>query len=355
MLKATLFTGAAVLATVPGQGHAQGVTISGVLGAGVSYTSNANYPNGGGRVQQGNTHAVPFIAFTGREDIDGDTSAVFKWSNYIALDTGGSSPFETFVGLSSKTWGTLTLGSMYDLLADLVPYTSERFTSNLATHPGNLDRTVGNPLNSLVKYKSPVRGGFQFGAQYGFGKPTSTTNTGRTVGVSASYAADAWQFLGVWESVHDVPYAPRTSLGVPSLYGIDLVKNPAARVAQDQNTASVGVVYSSAGWRLMGNASDTRLAALGMSARSRTVDVGAYRYVTRALRLGGGYAYTTLEDYKWHQLHAHADYALSKRTSLYALSVLQAAGQGQVAAMRLQPIGSTNRQVVVEFGVTHVF
>jgi predicted porin len=105
----------------------------------------------------------------------------------------------------------------------------------------------------------------------------------------------------------------------------------------------------------MSNYSYTKLSALGVSVDAQTIDVGAYKYVTTALRLGGGYAYTKLENYKWNQLHAHADYALSKRTSLYALSVFQAAGQGQVAAMRFQPIASKNRQVVIEFGVTHVF
>jgi predicted porin len=210
-------------------------------------------------------------------------------------------------------------------------------------------------LNNLVKYKSPEWNGFQFGAQYGFGEPTSTTNNGRTIGVSASYSSNPWQFLGVWESVHDVPYTPRSSLGVPSLYGIDLIKSPTTKVAQNQNTSSIGVVYSDVGWRLMSNYSYTKLSALGVSVDAQTIDVGAYKYVTTALRLGGGYAYTKLENYKWNQLHAHADYALSKRTSLYALSVFQAAGQGQVAAMRFQPIASKNRQVVIEFGVTHVF
>jgi predicted porin len=355
VLKKSIFAGAVTLVVASAHGQTQNVTISGVLGAGMSYTNNASYPDGGGRMQQGGTHAIPFIAFTGREDLGGGASAIFKWSNYIALDTGGSSPFETFVGLSSRNWGTVTLGNQYDLLADLVPYTSERFTSNLATHPGNLDRTVGNPLNSLVKYKSPEMKGFQFGAQYGYGKPTSTTNNGNTMGFSASYSSNPWQFLAVWENVHDVPYSPRSSLGVPTLYGIDLVKNPTTKVAQDQNTASAGVVYSDGGWRLMGNYSYTRLSALGMSAKAQTIDVGAYKYVTAALRLGGGYAYTKLENYKWNVVHAHADYALSKRTSLYALSVFQAAGQAQVAAMRFQPIASTNRQVVFEVGITHVF
>ena len=355
MYKKALIAGAVSITCCAAPCQAQSVTISGVLGAGVSYTTNASYPNGGSSIQQGGSHAVPFLAFSGREDISADTSAIFRLSKYISLDTGGDSPFESYVGLSSKAWGTITIGSMYDLLADLVPFTSERFTSNLATHPGNLDRTVGNSLNSLVKYKSPERNGFQWGAQYGAKSTTATTNNGGTVGVSARYSTNPWQFIAVWESVKDVPYSPRTSLGVPSLFGIDLVKNPATIIKQDQNISSVGVAYADGGWRLMGNYSYTRLSALNTSAKAQTVDIGAYKYVTTPLRLGGGYAHTTLDGYDWNQLHVHADYALSKRTSLYALSVLQVAGEGQVAAMRFQPIASNRRQQTVEFGITHVF
>ncbi|MCY0854102.1 porin [Cupriavidus sp. D39] len=345
----------AVLITCPQLAKAQSsVTLSGLLGSGVSYTTNAG-AHGSGQYQLNGTHAVPFFAMSGKEMLDGDTAAVFRLSKYAFLDTGISTPFESFVALSSNSKGTVSLGSMYDLLADLVPFTSERYTSLLATHPGNLDRTVGNSLNSTVKYKSPVLGGLQFGAMYAFGSASSTTNAGRAVGGEISYANGPIQTIFVWESVNGVPYAPALKLGITRLYGIDFSKTPTASVLQSQNTATAGIAYADEGWRVMGNYSYTRLSAAGVRETAQSVDVGAYKYVTPQTRIGGGYSYTSLDPYKWNQFHAHLDYALSKRTSLYVLGVLQVAGSGQLAVMRNQAPATASRQMVVEAGITHLF
>ncbi|APR96257.1 hypothetical protein PATSB16_29170 [Pandoraea thiooxydans] len=349
-----MISSAIFMATIGTASAQSSVTLSGLLGMGVSYTSNAG-AGGGAQYQATNTHAVPFIAMTGKEVIDSDTSAIFRLSRYVFLNNGMDLPYESYVGLSSASRGTLTIGSMYDLLADLVPFTSERFTSLLATHPGNLDRTVGNALNNSIKYKSPIYGGFQFGAMYGFGQSTSTTNTGRVVGAEVNFTAGPWQSIAVWESVNGVPYTPGTRLGVSSLYGVNFSAAPNTLIHQRQNTGTLGMAYANDGWRVMGNYSYTRLSALGDSATAQTIDVGAYKYVTQRLRLGGGYSYTKLESYKWNQFHAHADYALSKRTSLYVLGVLQLAGAGQRAVMRNQAPAAGPHQVEIEAGITHFF
>lgn len=347
--------GNAILLSTFGAAYGQSsVTLSGLVGTGVSYTSHAG-PAGGNLYQVTGTHAVPFFAMSGREQIDGDTSAVFRLSRYVFLDTGTDLPFESFVGLSSTTKGTLTMGSMYDLLADLVPFTSERYTSLLATHPGNLDRTVGNALNNTIKYKSPTYNGFQFGLMYGVGEAGATTNTGRVVGAEVNYTSGPWQTVAVWESVNGVPYAPGTKLGVSSLYGINFAKTPNATVSQNQNTGALGVAWADQGWRVMGNYTYTRLSALGQDATAQSIDVGAYKYVTAQTRVGGGYSYTKLDSYKWNQFHAHVDYALSKRTSLYVLGVLQLAGSGQFAVLRNQAPATSSRQLVIETGITHLF
>jgi predicted porin len=345
-MKTKLLISITMYMAISGSACAQSsVTLSGLLGTGIAYSNNAG--KGSSLYQMTGSHAVPFWAISGREELDTDTSAFFRLSQYAFINNGTSSPFESYLGLKSNKVGTVTLGSMYDLLADLVPFTSERFTSFLATHPGNLDRTVGN---------SPVFGGaLQFGAQYGFGEQGSTTNTGRTVGAEASFTSGPFQSVLVWESVNGVPYAPYTRLGVSELYGINFSANPSRTVSQNQNTTTLGVAYAGDTVRVMGNYSYTRLTAAGQSETAQTVDVGAYKYITTQLRIGGGYSYTKLDTYKWNQLHAHLDYALSKRTSLYLLSVLQIAGSGQLAVLRNQAPASTSRQLEMEVGMTHLF
>lgn len=335
-----------------GQPLTSSLTLSGLLGAGVLYTRDSD---GGGKLQQTGTHAAPSIALSGRESLGGGLSAIFRWSQYVFTDTGTMAPLESYVGLTSATWGSFTMGAMYDLLADAVPFTSERFTSLLATHPGNLDRTVGTALNNTLKYKSPVRGGWQFGAMYGAAERDSATHTGRVVGAQLGYSDGPLQAVAIWESVKGVPYAPGLRLGVPRLYGQDFSQAPATAISQDQETGTAGLAYTRDGWRWMGNYSHTRLSALGRRERAQTLDLGFYKYVTPALRVGGGYAFTRLASYRWSQAHAHADYALSRRTSLYVLGVVQQAGEGQKAVMRNQAPASGRRQLALEVGVTHAF
>ncbi|QRF55609.1 porin [Variovorax sp. UC122_21] len=350
----------ALLLALSGLSLAQGaqaqseLKLSGLLGSGVLYTRDSG---GRSQLQMTSTHAAPFLALTGSESLGGDLRAIFRWSNSVFVDSGTLAPLESYLGLSSGTWGTLTLGAMYDLLADATPFTSERYTSLLATHPGNLDRTVGNALSNLVKYKSPVFGGFQFGAMYGFAEADSTTNVGRAVGAELSYASGPLQALAIWESVKGIPFAPATRLGVPSLYGVDVAKAPGTTLSQTQDTATVGLAYTSDGWRWMGNYSHTRLSAAGLqqTETARTIDVGAYKYLTNQLRIGGGYSLTKLASYRWDQVHGHIDYALSKRTSLYLLGVLQKAGPGQKAVLRSQAVAGGRRQSAFEVGMTHAF
>lgn len=97
------------------------LTLSGLLGAGVLYTRDSD---GGGKLQQTGTHAAPSIALSGRESLGGGLSAIFRWSQYVFTDTGTMAPLESYVGLTSATWGSFTMGAMYDLLADAVPFTS---------------------------------------------------------------------------------------------------------------------------------------------------------------------------------------------------------------------------------------
>lgn len=59
-----MVSSAMVMATIGAANAQSSVTLSGLLGMGVSYTSNAGAGSGGAQYQATNTHAVPFIAMT---------------------------------------------------------------------------------------------------------------------------------------------------------------------------------------------------------------------------------------------------------------------------------------------------
>ena len=100
------------------------VTLYGVLDGGLSYVSNVggskNFGTADG-LQSGNRWGLK-----GSEDLGGGLSAIFTLENGFNLTNGGlgqgSREFgrQAFVGLSSKSFGSLTIGRQYDSVVDFV-------------------------------------------------------------------------------------------------------------------------------------------------------------------------------------------------------------------------------------------
>ncbi|MFK4440238.1 putative porin [Caballeronia udeis] len=110
----------------------------------------------------------------------------------------------------------------------------------------------------------------------------------------------------------------------------------------------------------------TRAPTGDSTARFNNCELNGCYALTPALSLGAAYTYTEVKGYtpgpnnndhmKYHQFGLQTDYALSKRTDIYAEGAVQLAKQGAEA----QVYGTINvsahgNQVVVSTGLRHRF
>lgn len=100
--------------------HADGLTISGLVGAGPTYVSNAS---GAARYGVDTAPNRPnYLAFNGSESLGGGASAYFRLSGRFFSDSGQSIGqlfnAASYVGLRDEKLGDLSLGLMRDFMFD---------------------------------------------------------------------------------------------------------------------------------------------------------------------------------------------------------------------------------------------
>ena len=191
-MKKTLISLAILAAT--GSAYAQSnVTIYGIMDAG--FVSEHGGKNGNVNKLSAGVANASRIGFKGTEDLGGGLSAVFLLETGIKGDTGeldnaNNQLFnrQAFVGLSSKSAGTLTLGRQYTPWYNAFVQVGDPFQAGLSGSAKNLFPAGGiNVRNSnSVAYKSPSINGVQAEVFYGFGEQKESS-TGRQLGVSIGY------------------------------------------------------------------------------------------------------------------------------------------------------------------------
>lgn len=388
MKKSALAT-ASIAALAAAGAHAQSsVTLYGVIDAGIAYVHNAQ---GAGGVNQstlvkfssGNTFGSRW-GLKGTEDLGGGLAAIFQLENGFNVGTGalgqGGREFgrKSVVGLSDKSWGTVTLGRQYDPVVDLVqPFTEDGYFGGTFASPGDLDNYDNSlRVSNSVKYVSPLFSGLQFEALYGLGGVAGATGSGQTYSFGGAYAngplgaavaffhADggntAVNGIRTWTSSSDTLFNTVINQGFGSAKSIQIIR------------ASTQYVIGS--FTLGGAYSNTQYARDGFSAFSKDAkfnngSVFANFQLNPALRFGAGYNYTKLTgpaSAKYNQFNLGTDYALSKRTTLYALAAYQKASGTTLGAngstiQAEASIGSfgvnsgTNSQALAIAGIRHKF
>jgi general bacterial porin, GBP family len=191
-MKKTLISLAILAAS--GTAYAQSnVTIYGIMDAG--FVAERGGKNGNvNKVSAGVANASR-IGFKGTEDLGGGLSAVFLLETGIKGDTGeldnaNNQLFnrQAFVGLSSKSAGTLTLGRQYTPWYNAFVQVGDPFQAGLSGSAKNIFPASGiNVRNSnSVAYKSPSFNGVQAELFYALGEQKGNS-TGRQMGASLGY------------------------------------------------------------------------------------------------------------------------------------------------------------------------
>ena len=254
--------------------------------------------------------STSFWGIGGQEDLGGGLSAVFKFEQFVRVNTGAVGRFDgdaafartSSVGLSSKDLGTLTFGRnstplfvstlMFNAFADSFGYSPSirhYFSSNTVTGDTG--------WNNSVMYASPSFGGLRFGAIAAL-KTGDAETDGRNVGVNVSYGTG--------------PFAA-------SLVVQDVKKDSVAAAVDDTRTTQLGASYDLGTAKLF--------AQLG-TVDNKTTDV-SYDIAGLGVRVpvGAGAAIA-----QWSRIAPDTNanrntisvgyvHSLSKRTDLYAVAM----------------------------------
>lgn len=373
----------AILASVAGVAHAQSsVTLYGLIDAGISYNSHIKTATGsssfwgyGDGVASGTRWGL-----RGTEDLGGGMKAIFVLENGFNSGTGvggqNGAMFgrQAFVGLTKDGMGSVTLGRQYALTTDVLGanYSTGGNTvaGNYAYHFNDVDQLTASRINNAVKFQSANFEGLTFGALYGFSNTTSfagapsssSTSSSRAYSFGANYGNGPFSLGAAYTNINYPGAAtPAFTTTIAGLGG----------ALKNLRTFGVGGRYVAGPatmWALWTNTLLSQMA--GSSYLYNAYEVGGKYMFTPALAGGLGYTYSRasgLFGAHWNQVNASVDYALSKRTDVYALAIYQDASgtfngndvQAQIgdsSANIFQPSGSgAQNQFAARVGIRHKF
>lgn len=328
------------------------VTLYGVIDTGLAYVSHANAAGDHLFGMVNGTLSGPRWGLKGQEDLGGGLKALFQLESGFDPGTGrlnqGGREFgrQAFVGLSGNQWGTVTLGRQYDPSVDMVQgLTADNYWGAAFATPGDVDNYDNSlRVSNAVKYVSPVFSGFQFEGIYGFSNLAGTTGQGQTWGGAVTYNNGPLGVAGSYLYVNN-PSAGRTPLtgtntgwnspssdslfntvinsGYSTAHAIGIARGAGQYVF---GPFTVGASYSFAQYKNDGN-------SLFQEQEKFNVGNGYVNFqLTPATLLGLGYTYTHASgdtSANYHQVSLGADYALSKRTDVYAVGAYQHASGTQ--------------------------
>ena len=386
MKRLSLFALSAGLLFAAGAQAQNSVTLYGIVDAGIAYVHNAQGANGLNqstlvKFSSGNMSGSRW-GLKGTEDLGGGLAAVFQLENGFNVGTGalgqGGREFgrKAVVGLSSNTWGTVTLGRQYDPIVDLVQgLTEDNYFGGVFGSPGDLDNYDNSlRVSNSVKYVSPLFAGFQVEALYGVGGVAGATGSGQTYSFGAAYAngplsLGAGYFYAnggntttadvrTWTSSSDSLFNTVINSGFASAKSIQIVRVGGQYAI---GAATVGAAYSNTQYGSDG------FSTFRDTAKFNNGSLFVNYQITPAVRAGVGYNYTSLtgpSSAHYNQVNLGADYALSARTDLYALAgyqkasgnTLNASGKVVGAQASIGDLGvnsGTDSQALALVGIRH--
>jgi GBP family porin len=393
MKKALATTLVALAGTLGATAHAQSsVTLYGTLDTGLDYVSNQKTASGAGKsnwmMESGNLSTNRW-GLRGNEDLGGGLSAVFDLENGFNVDNGkisnGGDLFgrQAWVGLSSKQWGTVTMGRQYDFMVDFVAplsATGSGFGGNIADHPFDNDNLNNDMrLNNAVKFRSATYDGLSVGAAYAFSNAAGGFSNNNAYSLGAQWAGGPFNLAVAYLQINQPGgvNTPTNTSGAASSSDGDAIFTGARQRTLGAagrymfGDATVGLVFTRT---ILNDPSQITQGGAYSTLNGNLLTFNNYelnaRYaLTRALSVGGSYTFTDghfSDDGKsvapkWNQFMLQTTYALSRRTDVYLQGVYQhVSGANGVAVLGNASIyslaaSSNNKQAVVAIGMRHKF
>ncbi|AOJ06798.1 porin [Burkholderia mayonis] len=330
------------------------VTLYGIMDAGVEYVNHAA-PDGGSalRLKSGNKNTSRW-GLRGVEDLGGGLKAVFRLESGIDLANGGfdDGPDSIFarratVGLKGK-WGELTLGRNFTVTYDyMLPFDPMGYAQNYswatsATATGGRKDGLFTRSSNAVRYDGSY-GGFRFGAMYGFGNVPGSMKTSSKYDFALGYESGPFAAVVTFDRQNGA----RDSVSPAD--PVDYVQGIHAGVSYD-----FGHLKTMAGYRNY----------------RRTYHTTAATQLSDMYWIGGSYDFTpafSLIGAVYHQnikgggdadptlVSLRAQYALSKRTVLYAAGGFAIAQHGRNVSLSRDSVGYADTQVGVTVGMQQRF
>ncbi|CAE6723764.1 porin [Paraburkholderia nemoris] len=359
----TLVMGALCAACGTSAAYAQSsVTLYGVLDVGLTALSNQS--GHGNVVMDTGVLAPNLFGLKGAEDLGGGVKAVFQLEGQFEMGTGtlDGNLFgrQSWVGIESDRWGTLTVGNQYDYmftslswnrlgpeiyfvsLTNLRQGPFDAFGKPLAPSGDfDFDRTAGaQRMSNSIRYQAPVIDGLTFGGMYGFGNQAGTFGNQNAYSFGVDYMQSTFSL--------DAAYTLVKYLGIDNGNGGIRNFGFGGRIAVMQGWADV--LYT-----------NTRNTFSG--ATISAFEVGGTYPLMRATTLAFAYEFMkgndALENNRAHQVNLTLDYALSKRSDVYISAAYQhASGDGNTAtAWILDAAGpsTSGNQTILRVGMRHIF
>lgn len=188
LLTVALISPLAAFAQSPG--NQSSVNIYGVLDAGVVAERGCGTACAKTKVSSGIASGSR-LGVSGKEQLGGDTAAVFTLEAGLGADTGQSEEGrlfgrQAFVGLQSG-WGAITLGRQYNLQYETLIDVADPFRGGMAGAATNLAGYTTRRYDNTVKYATPQLRGWSASAIYSFGESPYSTRYNRAYGATIGY------------------------------------------------------------------------------------------------------------------------------------------------------------------------
>lgn len=350
------------------------VTLYGIISNGLGYVSNQGGHSNWTMISGANQNNR--LGFKVTEDLGGGLSAVGILENGFDSNSGklgqGGRMFgrQAFVGLSSRTYGTITFGRQYDVLWDYLDRIEpQAMGPGLGVSVGSNDNIEGNfRYSNAIKYASPVWGGFGFESLYAFSNKAGSFQQNRAFSAGVNFDRHTQRYAVVYVEIdHPGTANPNGAVsddyaGAPfQLFHTSPLSSSVG--VRKQRVIAGGAEYAFEKLRVGGIVSDVRynyLDSTSLHLDNLSV-VGVYQ-LTPALFVSAAYLYThgsyggVVSNPHWNQGQVSVDYFLSKRTDVYAYAnYIRASGSNAPAVLFLSSKSSTNAQTAVVVGVRHKF